>query len=87
MSDLSHLLIMKNSNDQINKKVLQREHKRHTAHRVAVASACYSGGGSLCENFFSSLNMYQAESGIKNFSLYWGGRGVRVPLRKFFFPV
>ena len=27
------------------KKVLLRERKRHTAHRVAVASACYSGGG------------------------------------------
>ena len=23
--------------------------------------------------FFSSLNMYQAKSGVKNFSLYWGG--------------
>ena len=31
------------------------------------------GGGSLCENFFSSLNMYQAKSGVKKFSLYWGG--------------
>ena len=28
-----------------NKKVLLRERKRHTARRVAVASACYSGGG------------------------------------------
>ena len=26
-----------------NKKVLLRERKRHTARRVAVASACYSG--------------------------------------------
>ena len=35
--------------------------------------------------FFSSLNMYQAKSGVKNFSLYWGvGVGVSV---KFFFPV
>ena len=32
-------------------------------------------GGSLCENFFSSLNMYQAKSGVKNFSLYWGRGG------------
>ena len=28
-----------------NKKVLLRERKRHTARRVAVASACYPGGG------------------------------------------
>ena len=28
-----------------NKKVLLRERKRHTARRVAVASACYFGGG------------------------------------------
>ena len=28
-------------------------------------------GGSLDKNFFSSLNMYQAKSGVKNFSLYW----------------
>ena len=33
--------------------------------------------------FFSSLNMYQAKSGVKNFSLYWGG-GSHV---KIFFPV
>ena len=29
------------------------------------------GGGSLEKNFFPSLNMYQAKSGVKNFSLYW----------------
>ena len=28
-----------------NKKVLLRQRKRHTARRVAVASACYSRGG------------------------------------------
>ena len=28
------------------------------------------GGGPLTENFFSGLNMYQAKSGVKNFSLY-----------------
>ena len=28
----------------MNKKVLLREHKRHTARRIAVASACYSRG-------------------------------------------
>ena len=131
-----------------NKKVLQRERKRHTARRVAIASLCYSGGGgrvpwqkifsesehvssriwcqkffpvlgrgggSLDKNFFShsehvssqiwrqkffpllqggggpstkiffpSLNMYQAKSGVKNFSLYWGGgRGVSL-YKKFF---
>ena len=30
------------------------------------------GGGSLDKNFFSSLNMYQAKSGVKNFSLSGG---------------
>ena len=29
------------------------------------------GGKSLDKNFFSGLNMYQAKSGVKNFSLYW----------------
>ena len=29
------------------------------------------GGGPLTKKFFSSLNMYQAKSGVKNFSLYW----------------
>ena len=29
--------------------------------------------GGPSENFFSSLNMYQAKSGVKNVSLYWGG--------------
>ena len=32
------------------------------------------------KNFFSSLNMYQAKSSVKNFSLYWEGGGV--PLKK-----
>ena len=27
--------------------------------------------------FFSSLNMYQAKSGVKKFSLYWGGGSPR----------
>ena len=36
----------------------------------------------FAKNFFSSLNMYQAKSGVKNFSLYWGGRGV--PCENFF---
>ena len=27
-------------------------------------------GGGPSENFFSSLNMHQAKSGVKNFSLY-----------------
>ena len=66
----------------MHKKVLLRERKRHTARRVAVASACYSGGGDpSAKIFFPSLNMYQAKSGVKNFSLYWGG----VPLKIFFF--
>ena len=30
-----------------NKKVLLRERKRHTACHVTVASACYSGGGTM----------------------------------------
>ena len=29
------------------------------------------GGGPSTKNFFVSLNMYQAKSGVKNFSLYW----------------
>ena len=29
------------------------------------------GVGPLTKNFFSSLNMFQAKSGVKNFSLYW----------------
>ena len=67
-----------------NKKVLLRERKRHIARRVAVARACYSGGGGpSAKIFFSSLNMYQAKSGVKNFSLYWGGG----PSVKIFFPV
>ena len=44
------------------------------------------GGGPSTKNFFPSLNMYQAKSGIKNFSLYWGG-GVGIPWQKIFFPV
>ena len=67
-------------------KVLLRERKRHTARRVAIAISCYSGGGgSLDKTFFSSLNMYQAKSGVKNFSLYWGGGGWGGPWPKFFF--
>ena len=49
----------------------KQEGKRHTARRVAIAISCYSGGGGpSTKNFFSSLNMYQAKSGVKNFSLY-----------------
>ena len=62
-----------------NKKVLLRERKRHTARRVAIAISSYSGGrggGPLTKNFFPSLNMYQAKSGVKNFSLYCGRGGV-----------
>ena len=29
------------------------------------------GGGSSTKNVFPSLNMYQAKSGVKKFSLYW----------------
>ena len=32
-------------------------------------------GGPLTKIFSPSLNMYQAKSGVKNFSLYWGGGG------------
>ena len=36
--------------------------------------------------FFPSLNMYQAKSGVKNFSLYWrGGGGGGFPWQNFFF--
>ena len=44
------------------------------------------GGGSPQQNFFSGLNMYQAKSGVKNFSLYWGwGWGRAAALNKNFF--
>ena len=43
----------------------------------------WGGGGSLDKKIFSSLNMYQAKSGVKNFSLYWEGGGG--PLTKIFF--
>ena len=37
----------------LNKKVLLRERKRHTARRVAIAITCYcGGGGSLDKKFF-----------------------------------
>ena len=65
-----NLYISEASQDTLYKKVLLRERKRHTARRIAIASPCYSGGGSLDQKFFSSLNMYQAKSGVKKFSLY-----------------
>ena len=37
------------------------------------------GGGVPQKIFFSNLNMYQAKSGVKNFSLYWSGGGGGVP--------
>ena len=40
------------------------------------------GGGPSTKNFFSSLNMYQAKSGVKKFSLYWWEGG---PSTKNFF--
>ena len=41
------------------------------------------GRGSLDKNFFfSSLNMYQAKSGVKKFSLCWGGEEEGVPRQK-----
>ena len=44
------------------------------------------GGGSLeKKNFFSSLNIYQAKSGVKKCSLYFGGKGPSTTI--FFFPV
>ena len=69
---------------KLNKKVLLRERKRHTARHVAIAISCCSGGGGgpLTKKKFPSLNMYQAKSGVKKFSLYWGGG---VPRQKFFF--
>ena len=73
----SHVSIAAASNEiniLENKKVLLRERKRHTARRVAIASPCYSGrgeGGPLTKFFPPSLNMYQAKSGVKIFSLYW----------------
>ena len=40
------------------------------------------GGGPSAKNFFSGLNMYQAKSGVVNFSLYLGRGGST----KIFFP-
>ena len=46
------------------------------------------GGVPRQKNFFSSLNMYQAKSGVKKFSLYqWGGGGGGASTKHFFFPV
>ena len=76
---MCHILAISDNLYEIitNKKVLLRERKRHTARRVAIASPCYSGrgGGPSAKFFFPSLNMYQAKSGVKNFSLYWGRGG------------
>ena len=50
-------------------------------------SPLLGGGGGGCPStkiFFPSLNMYQAKSGVKNFSFYWGGGG---PSTKIFFLV
>ena len=40
------------------------------------------GKDPLTKIFFPSLNMYQAKSGVKNFSLYWG----EGPSTKKFYP-
>ena len=45
------------------------------------------GGVPRQKNFFFSLNMYQAKSAVKNFSLYRRGGGGEVPWWKIFFPV
>ena len=45
------------------------------------------GGVALDKKFFSGLNMYQAKSGVKIFSLYWGVHGGGQPLTKNFFLV
>ena len=70
LSDLADLVIVET---RLYKKVL-RERKRHTTRRVATASPCYSGGGERggpsTKIFFSSMNMYQAKSAVKKFSLY-----------------
>ena len=52
--------------------------------RSQSKSLLFRGGGSLDKNFFSTLNMYQAKSGIKNFPLYWGVGGGSLD-KKFFF--
>ena len=44
----------------------------------------FRGGGPSTKNIFASLNMYQAKSGVKNFSLYWGGVSLD---KNFFSPV
>ena len=50
---INHLLPKIDNEYLINKKVLLRECKRHTACRVAIAISCYSRrGGPLTKNFF-----------------------------------
>ena len=39
--------------------------------RSSCVNARGTPGGPYSKIFFSSLNMYQAKSGVKNFSLYW----------------
>ena len=53
-------------------------HPLHSHSKLLLFWGCPS-----TKKFFPSLNMYEAKSGVKNFSLYWEG----VPRQKIFFPV
>ena len=69
----------------MNKKVLLRERKRHTARRVAIAIFCYSGGGPLTKNFFCQSEHVSSQIWCqKFFPLLAGGGGG--PSTKHFFP-
>ena len=68
------------------KKISQSEHVSSQIWCQKFFPLLRGGGGPLTKIFFSSLNMYQTKSGVKNFSLYWG-RGGGWPSTKIFFPV
>ena len=68
-----------------NKKVLLHERERHTAHCVAIAISCYSGGGGPLTNFFFFQSEHvSSQIWCQKISPLLGGG---VPWQKFFFPV
>ena len=70
----------------LNKKVLLRERKRHTAHRIAIAISWYSGGGGPLTKifFFQSEHVSSQIWCQKIFPLLGRGPGSSLD-KKFFF--
>ena len=71
----------------MNKKVLLRERKRHTARRVAIAISCYSGGRggrSPGKKIFPQSEHVSSQIWCQKFFPLLGGGGG--PSGKFFFP-